>query len=142
MARSWSLSRQIGSERPREPLTDRCAVHRGQRTSILHGLVSGWHCLACHGCPRCGARQVWEQVEPDDGGLCADPIVLDGHPPIRGDWWCLRCGEWLVLWQEYRRRLRAWRAAVRALTEPGQRWTERAPNGQFTTTTGDGGEAA
>lgn len=123
MARQWTRARQVELERPTEPLSAHCSAHRPLRTTIR--VQFGWWCLACDGCPRCRAQQVWEQVEVDDGGLAADPLRLDGRP-VRGDWWCLRCGEWLVRWAEYRRALRSWLAGRRAIAEGYKRREEEA----------------
>jgi hypothetical protein len=133
MPRKWSRAAQIAHERPQEPLTAHCSLHRPRRTTIRlilawvdgRPLLGPWWCLACSGCPRCGAHQLWEQIEEDDAGLFRDPIMLAGRP-IRGDWWCLRCGDWLVQWCEYRRLLRRWRAGLAARAGGYRRGDEAA----------------
>jgi hypothetical protein len=123
MPRSWTRAAQFRSERPQDPLTAHCATHRPRRTTIRR--EGGWWCLACSGCPRCGAHQIWEQIEEDDAGLFRAPITLEGRL-VRGDWWCLRCGEWIVKWAEYRRQRRNWLAGRKAEAEGYKRRDEAA----------------
>ena len=130
------LAAQVAAERPREPLTDACTVHAGRRTVIRQPIAwseitkqpTAWaapHCLACLGCPRCAAHQVWQQIEEDDAGLFRFPLAFEGRL-IRGDWWCLRCSELLVRWAEYRRQLAGWLAGNKARAEGYRRPEERA----------------
>lgn len=89
------------------------------------------HCLACLGCPRCGAHQLWETIEEDDGGLFHHPLRFAGRV-IRGDWRCLVCGEGLVYWAEYRRRLRSWLAGRAAMAPVApDRYGVRGVDGKF-----------
>lgn len=133
MPRSWTRAAQYRSERPQDPLTAHCAAHRPRRTTIrlvlewIDGrpIYGAWWCLACLGCPRCRAHQIWEQIEHDDAGLFHDPIMLEGRK-VSGDWWCLRCSEWVIKWAEYRRQLRNWLAARRAEAEGYKRRGEAA----------------
>lgn len=123
MPRRWSRAAQAQLEKPAEPLTAHCQRHRPRRTTIrLRGTLIWW-CLACCGCPRCGAHQVWETI--DDSDLLHDPIKLEGRP-VRGDWTCLTCGESLVDWSSYRRAVINWRRGLRALREGYRRPEERA----------------
>jgi hypothetical protein len=123
VARRWTRARQISLEKPADPLTAHCLTCRPRRSTIRTPF--GWWCLVCSGCPRCGAHQVWEQIEVDDAGLFLDPLIVEGRP-IRGDWWCLRCGEWLVKWTEYRRTLLGWKRGVVALAEGYRRREDAA----------------
>ncbi len=130
MTRKWTRAAQIALERPAEPLLASCQTHGWQRTVILLRSRVRW-CLACHGCPRCGARQVYSVV--DDSDLAASPIRLVLRVgrrvlaawQIRGDWTCLACGELLVDWSGWRRAMLRWRLGVRALREGYRRPEER-----------------
>lgn len=114
--RSWSRAAQQAQERPPEPLTASCERHRPRRTVIVRdGLL---HCLACLGCPRCGARQIVE--DRDDDQLYRQPVILEGRK-IRGDWVCLRDNELIVAWSMWRRAMLVWRRGVAATRRAADR---------------------